>query len=83
MPKRRIADVARACAALISKRLHCSAQISTGEVNQAPNQEKSPHTLIGAWGRNLQIRSKRSAFMTLVHAATKSLTNFSLPSSCA
>ncbi len=28
-------------------------------------------------------RSKRSAFMTLVHAATKSRTNFSLPSSCA
>ena len=29
------------------------------------------------------VTSKRSAFMTLVHAATKSRTNLSLPSSCA
>jgi len=30
-----------------------------------------------------QARSKRSAFMTFAHAATKSRTNFSLLSSCA
>ena len=35
-----------------------------------------------AFGRD-QARSKRSAFITFVHAATKSCTNFSLLSSCA
>lgn len=33
--------------------------------------------------RRDQARSKRSAFITFVHAATKSFTNFAFASSCA
>lgn len=47
---------------------------------------KNPYAaLLGDVGEHAEryARSKRSAFMTFVHAATKSCTNFSLLSSCA
>jgi hypothetical protein len=50
-------------------------------------KEKAPREGIAggffSFNHNDQARSKRSAFITLVHAATKSLTNFSFASALA
>lgn len=53
-----------------------------------PKHEKGPPVragLEGRWQRSAYFlaRSKRSSSMTLVHAATKSVTNFSLASALA